>query len=170
MINSFLVYCNSRSPLHDTPHHLKTLLTRNDSTRDRTLNIADSWAAVYCQQSSVEDKYPKTSPSPSILWSNTKHWAQLGAWLDPLGSYLSVQALQHYEFLEELSIFSRSRTCPAAEDSLRDAFQGLSGLLMRRGWDLAVLDFKSLMLFQRLCLSKTHIPELCIWRWVCKRW
>lgn len=48
MVDSFLVYCNSRSlvipclSLYDTLCHLRTLLTRNDSTKDRTLNIADS--------------------------------------------------------------------------------------------------------------------------------
>lgn len=73
MVNSFLVYCNSRSlvtlclSLYDTPCHLRTLLTRNDSTKDRTLNFADSGAAVYCQHFSVEDKYPKIPPSPSML-------------------------------------------------------------------------------------------------------
>lgn len=48
MVDSFLVYCSSRSlvkprlSLYDTLCHFRTLLTRNDSTKDRTLNIADS--------------------------------------------------------------------------------------------------------------------------------
>lgn len=48
VVDSFLVYYNSRSlvipclSLYDTLCHLRTLLTRNDFTKDRTLNIADS--------------------------------------------------------------------------------------------------------------------------------
>lgn len=133
MINSFLVYCDSRSPCHDTPCHLKTLLTRNDSPRDRTVNISVIWAAICCKKSSVEDKYWQTSPSSSMLGSNAKTWAMLEVWLVPSGSYLSVQVIQHFEFCEELSILSRSRTWPTAEDSLRDAFQRPSGLLVRKG-------------------------------------
>lgn len=85
-------------------------------------NIAESWIAVYCQQSSVEDKNPKTSPSPSMPGSNTNTWAELGAWLIPLGYLLVSKFFSILCSVKNYLYSVETELCPAAEDSLKDAF------------------------------------------------